>query len=215
MKKLLLIASILTLFIQCENTGQQAPASTSKIISPAEDRSIEPGIRVGQMTANTTQADLINIYGAAHVAKDSLSVGENLYIPSTKLFPNMPDELRIAWQPEAMFQKIARIIIEHPNSRWKTAHGITVGTSLQDIVDFNQTNFNIFGLDQPYPANIVSWEGGELDGKGIGILFGFDKATFEQLPPAEKASISGEEIYTDEAALQKLDLKVKQLFLYF
>ena len=180
-KTSLLFCAILFAIVSCQpdsanksgNSKETASykGSNAKLIA---DRICIPGKKVGAINTTTTEVILIAIYGAENVSRDSLHVGEGFFIPGTKLFTDTPDELRIAWKPDSLFKKIARIIIETPNTRWKTQNGISIGTPISKVVEINEVDFDIFGFDWDYSGSVSNWNAGTLENSGLGMRFAYN-----------------------------------------
>ncbi|MEI7999079.1 MAG: hypothetical protein WCH62_06195 [Candidatus Omnitrophota bacterium] len=101
------------------------------------DYIIEPGVRVGPITALTTEEELVNIFGQSNVITSNLHAGEVVY-KGTILFPDDPKKkLTISWKDSNPNRNPASISIEGDISRWATRDGVTLGTALEDIVRLN------------------------------------------------------------------------------
>jgi len=101
------------------------------------DYIIEPGVRVGPITAHTTEEELVNFFGSANVITSNLHAGEVAY-KGTVLFPDDPQKkLTISWKDANPNRNPASINIEGDASRWVTRDGVSLGTSLEDIVRLN------------------------------------------------------------------------------
>src|ERR1051325_9835822 len=81
--------------------------------SKLNDWLIVPGIRIGPVTARSTEADLKATVGTDQVVRDSVFWFEGEYRPATVLFPK--DSLRrlsIVWRDEETWSKPERIALE-------------------------------------------------------------------------------------------------------
>lgn len=204
-------------FFSCQNTSQE------KNISPqeAEQTSAQnnwlaiPNKSVGKITPDMTEKDIIEAYGSERVKRDSLHVGEGFYIQSTVVFPDTPNELRIAWEEGKNFEKINRIIVKQDKAEWQTPDGLKIGSTLQKVIDLNDTHFNFWGFDWDYAGSVSSWEGGNFDGKGLGVRLNY-QVSFDDLDPkAVQAVVGDQEISSSEPALKDMQVVVSEMFFYF
>jgi len=128
---------------------------------------IEPGVRVGPITSNTTEEDLKKIYGAANVVEYDGQAGEVKW-KGTVVFPNDPTKtIVIDWLKKDPNRNPRSMQLEGNRSKWATREGITVGTSLEDIVRLNGQPVALsndgasWGFDGRYVSDVM---GGNLKG---------------------------------------------------
>ncbi|MGB0838901.1 MAG: hypothetical protein ACPGXL_02115 [Chitinophagales bacterium] len=220
-----LLLATSSLFFACQNTNEpskQKPPTKIKTsdvpsLGKADNFTIVGSKSIGAITATTNEASLIQIYGSQNVKRDSLHVGEGLYTPSTVVFPDSPKELNIAWKEGKVFEEIARIVIRRPESIWATQEGITMGSSLTDVVKANEVDFTLYGFEWDYSGSVASWEGGVLDTKKMGVRFSpTANEAYNNITSEERAQIMGDiEVASNNPVLAKLEVKAIQLFFYF
>ncbi len=127
---------------------------------------IVPGVRIGPVTARSTEAELKAIVGADAVTRDSVFWFEGQYRPATVLFSR--DSLRrlsIVWKDEEAWSNPERIDLDGGHSIWHTADGISLGTTLEELENLNGKAFRITSADHDYAGLAWSWEGGALQTK--------------------------------------------------
>ena len=220
MKQILFSLALCLVLFACQNDAQKEKSENSKNDSP-KNEIIDtqwlaiPNKSVGKITPNMTEADIIEVYGQEQVTRDSLHVGEGFYIQSTVVFPNIPNELRIAWAEGQLFEKIVRIIIKKEKTQWHTPEGLTIGSSLQKVIDLNDTHFNFWGFDWDYAGSVSSWEGGNFDGKGLGVRLGYQIAPNNLDEKAIQMVIGDKEVSSSEPVLKEMQIVVSELFFYF
>lgn len=129
---------------------------------------VAPEFRVGPITARTTRADLNRLFGEASVKDDIVYVGEGETAPGT--FVNQDDPARvlaILWRdsPSPKIPSSVRICDQYRASacRWRTASGITYGTTLKELERLNRRPFRLMGFAWDYEGTVVSWQGGWLE----------------------------------------------------
>ncbi len=220
MKQFLTLLAISLILISCNNSSQEKNSAAKeepngKNASMNNEWLAIPNKSVGKITPNMTEVDIIEAYGKGQVKRDSLHVGEGFYIQSTVVFPNTPNELRIAWEEGKTFEKMTRIIVKKPGSQWHTPEGLTIGSSLQKVIDFNGTHFNFWGFEWDYAGSVSSWEGGNFDGKGLGVRLAYKTERNQLDAQAITAVIGDQEVSSSESILKDMQVIVSELFFYF
>ncbi len=119
------------------------------------DRLVDPTERVGAVMEDTSEADLMRVYGSTAVTR---AEDRDDKTPTTILFAGSPDEVRIEWKNE--YRSPRRIIVN--GERWKTVDGLAVGTPLEEIIRVNDGPFDVTGSNWDRPVRVVSWKGGHL-----------------------------------------------------
>jgi len=132
-------------------------AATARAAAPVDlaDRIVDPSARVGAVREDTTEEELVRVYGSTAVTR-VVDLGDNAQ--TTVLFAGTPDEVRIEWKNE--FRSPRRITVEGGN--WKTAEGLTIGSPMADIEKVNGGPFDVTGSNWDQPVRVVSWKGGNL-----------------------------------------------------
>ena len=132
---------------------------------PVNDWLIVPGVRVGPITSDMSESDLIGIFGRDVVTQQEVYYFEGLYRPGTVVFPmDSSRRLEILWKDEQGRTHPERIDIRGGGrSRWKTDDGITLGTSAAELERVNGKPFRITSSCCDYSGTAWSWEGGVLE----------------------------------------------------
>ncbi|MFK7908862.1 MAG: hypothetical protein AB8B69_27285 [Chitinophagales bacterium] len=213
MKQFLILLAFSLILFACNNSSKENKTTTNEQ-SNNEWLAI-PNKSVGKITPNMTEADIIEAYGKAQVKRDSLHVGEGFYIQSTVVFANTPNELRIAWEEGKTFEKMTRIIVKKPATQWHTPEGLTIGSPLQKVIDLNDTHFNFWGFEWDYAGSVSSWEGGNFDGKGLGVRLAYQTERNQLDAQAMTTVIGDQEVSSSEPILKEMQVTVSELFFYF
>ena len=122
-----------------------------------------PGVRIGPVTARSTEAELKAIFGSDEVTRDSVFWFEGDYRPATVLFSgDSIHRLSIVWKDEEKWSNPERIELEGGHSMWHTAEGISLGTRLEELESLNGRPFRITSADHDYAGLAWSWENGAL-----------------------------------------------------
>lgn len=156
MKKVYFFLLLSFLFFSCQNEQYG-------------DRLIVPGERVGLIDKNKSMDDLIELYGKKNTKKKSIGVGEGEEKPGLVIFPNTSDEIEVVWNkkkdPNPAFIRIGQ-----ENTAWKTASGISIGTTLNQLEEINGRPFTFYGFEWDYAGLVTDWNGGELEGLVIALM---------------------------------------------
>lgn len=163
---------------------------------------------------------LVKKYGGNNLRKTAkIPAAEGQEVDGTLLFPDSDDELQIFWQEGKMFNEIESVISSVRFLRddkisfythWKTRNNMKIGMKLSEVVTINQKDFTISGFDWDYGGNVISWEGGKLQDKGIHVRFTVPENN--KLDAQEMQSISGDtEFKVSLSALKKLNPVVDEI----
>ena len=131
---------------------------------------IVAGKRVGPISAKTTRAELLRVFGEKNVADADLVVSDGAHESGTVVFADQPDaSLGVLWGEEDNPDATVRGVIVCYGSRvpdqcrWHTAEGIRFGTGLKTLERLNGHKFKLNGFDWGYGGLVTSWEGGRLE----------------------------------------------------
>lgn len=134
------------------------PAANDGTIAVDTQWLIEPGTRVGKITAKTTLADLQAAYGKENIKAGQVQGPEGTTLPGAVVFPNDAERtLTIYWKENKSAQTPESISISGKKSLWHTADGITLGTPLKDLERLNGGPFTLSGFDWDYGGTVLSW----------------------------------------------------------
>jgi hypothetical protein len=166
------------------------------------------------LSSASSEADLRQRYGDSVVQSSRIELGEGETSPGTILFPE--DSLRrveILWQDTVQHRRPARAILRGDRSRWQVGHGITLGTSLQDLERLNGKPFTLAGFGWDYSGAVTAWDGGTLDGALAQTTLYLDPgpAQYESAPYSQ---VLGDRDYSSSLpAMQQLSPRVYQIFI--
>lgn len=124
---------------------------------------IVPGVKVGAITARTSEADLRKIYGSRNVEAGEVGLGEGETTPGTIIFPNDPRKrLEIVWKNTKAKKSPEFVQFAAEKSLWTITPGIRIGTSLKTLEQLNGKSFVLMGFGWDYSGTVDSWNGGNL-----------------------------------------------------
>ncbi|HEY6372804.1 MAG TPA: hypothetical protein VIX37_19665 [Candidatus Sulfotelmatobacter sp.] len=119
----------------------------------------------GAINAHTTRQHLHRVYGASNVSEQDADVGDGEIEPETVLFANDPERrIEILWKDPDKKAEPTSVSVRWKKSRWHAEHGITLGTSVNELEYVNRRRFRFAlineGTDQA--EELFSWRGGLL-----------------------------------------------------
>ncbi|MEO0366757.1 MAG: hypothetical protein AAF265_14835 [Pseudomonadota bacterium] len=123
---------------------------------------IEPGVRIGPINGDTSEADLRAIFGESAVRDGHIHLGEGETVPGTVLFADESgSRLEVVWTEQSRtMPKYVRITCkseECAKSKWRTLEGISVGSRLREIEKLNGYPFRLTGFAWDYAGGITSY----------------------------------------------------------
>ena len=164
---------------------------------------INPLTNVGPITRETSEGDLINLFGAENVEAILIPVGEGETVPGTRLFGGTPNAVDIEWKYTS--QSPQRMTIRSGGTNWRTSEGLRIGSSLTDVTQVNGGAFDLTGFEWDYPGRTVDWQGGSL-----ADALQLDFRRTQQIPTEEL--LYGEGPYSSqEPSMQKMGLVIEQI----
>jgi hypothetical protein len=174
----------------------------------------------GSITAQTTEKDLIDVYGSSNVEPIDVQLGEGETEPGTVLFPNDPmKRIEIMWKDKSKKAFPKRVQLTGDKSYWKTIHSISLGTTLKELEKVNKRAFTLAGFGWDYSGTIHSWEGGKLENlldSKAGVWIRLNDRTINKVTDKEASSVLGaSEFHSDNPVMQKIDPTIYQLILEF
>ena len=149
-----------------------------------------------------------------------VDVGEGQTEPGTVLFADDPErKLEITWKDPVNKRNPKSIQIGGKKSVWKTAEGISLGSSLQEIERINGGPFTLAGFGWDYSGTVTSWKNGRLAApfsKNGRILLRLTPERENALSRRELNAVSGDSDHSSrEPAMQKLNPRVYQIIVLF
>jgi hypothetical protein len=181
---------------------------------PALNTLIVPGKRVGAITAKSTFADLVKIYGKQRLSSKKFYGAEGqVELPATLITLGQNRSLTVVWK-DAKKQQLFQVIIDDPT--WKTAEGIGVGTSLSKLRQI-LGEFKITGLGWDYGNQVVNLSPAmRARYTGLSIAVDADRAAAKKFP-ADLRAVSGDGVTpaASDPRWQSLKMHVSRLSVSF
>jgi hypothetical protein len=161
-----------TITVPVVDTAASRGVERRIVADPPEvtDFIIIPKVKVGPITANYNQDSLIATFGLNNVITDEVAEGDGLnsYMITT-VYPNTNKALYVRWAKGLDLKKIQSVRFEADSSVWKTEQGLTIGSTLDQIVAANGKDFKFYGFDIDQNGSTNLWEGGKLS-KNLSVV---------------------------------------------
>jgi hypothetical protein len=128
--------------------------------------------RAGPIDALAGRETLVRIFGDGKLKDTKIVMGEDgVEQPATEILEKGL-EATVLWETPARKKPIS-VLITKPGSRWHTAEGIHVGTSVAELEKINGAPFKFSGLAWDYGGQISS-EGKLSKLEGLSLTLGTD-----------------------------------------
>jgi hypothetical protein len=187
------------------------PAAASSIVKA--NTLIVPGRSVGAITAKTTYADLVKLFGKERLTARKVYGAEGqVEFPGTLVSSRGKKLFIIAWKDARKLRPLDVTIFD---SGWKTTEGIGVGMSLPQLRKI-LGEFRISGLYWDYGNQVVGLSPAtQARYSGLGISVDADPQAAKQFPADLQAVLGDMTLPADDPHWQRLKMKVTNLTVYF
>ena len=187
----------------------------------AADWVIVPGERVGPIDAGTSEAKLVELFGAANVTRMSFELEPGETVPATTLFAN--DSTRraiVLWRDPETRASPETVLIRGERTLWRTDKGITLGTPLATLRRLNGKPLTLTGFGPNLGGTVLDCNGGSLTEFGQdgprGIVGRMLVVRVEPDPalrdtPAYQQAIGEGELSSDSDAMRTLNPRAYEL----
>jgi hypothetical protein len=181
--------------------------------SPAIDRVVIPGQRVGAIRVNNSEEELIGLYGRSNVSQGEVDKPGAGSLPCTIVFPGTDDELRVTWKDASAREGVAAVYIMQQAATWFTPQGLRMGLDLAGLAKVNQAPLDFYGLGWTYAGTVQDWHGGELN--QYSQYFYVMLAPPRRVPREALRPFSGDKVISSNAkGVEALNLKVDRWVVY-
>ncbi len=160
------------------------PSAAVAPSAPGEysDGLVVPGERVGPVTAQTSRADLANLYGEVALSDRPVSLGEGSTEMGTVVNPDTDQQFAVVWADAA--QSRPRLIKDF-GPAWQIPEGLRVGApyaAVQAVLG----DFDLYGFAWDYGGTIV------LEGTALAQ---YDNMLWLRLAPSDNAIAAHLKVY--------------------
>lgn len=131
--------------------------------------------------------------------------------------------IKILWKDPYKKTLPASAQIAGATSRWKSAHNISLGTSLKELELLNGQPFHLAGFGWDYSGTVLSWDQGTL-AQELGEVGGTYGRTILRLDYSSESKMSHDEVSqvlgdgsfsSHHPVMQKINPKVYQMIWVF
>lgn len=186
-------------------------ASTAPATPASGDFLIVPGQSFGPITAESTQASLEQQFGKDQVRAGDIPGAEGITQPGLTIFPDQPEKQVSVFLSESEPRRVTHIQIYGEKSQWKTAEGVTLGTTLEELEKLNGKPFELMGLGWDYGGHVTDWKGGALENLNLRL-----NSTAPHMTEEEMAAISGDKTISSALPeLRKAEPHVSEILVLF
>ena len=175
----------------------------------------------GAINGKTTREELVRAYGKANVIDRDVDIGEGETEHGTVIFPNDPKRsIEILWQDPDKKTRPTSAQVQGEVSLWKAPHGISLGTSLKQLEQFNGRPFQMAGFAWDYSGTVTSWENGslaaDLDGEHGRVIVRLDSRPGTDVSQDEQNQVMGDQDFSSRhPVMQKLNPVAYQIIWIF
>ena len=182
-----------------------------------EDWLIIPNKQVGKIHQNSSEIQLIKIYGKNNATDGQFYIGEGFCEPGTILFSDNDEKrLEILWGDKENKAYPTDIQLFGKKSYWHTKEKISLGTNVKELTKINKSNFKFIGFDWDYGGYISSWKEGHIESEKILENISLRLNIVNDSKEYESLNISGDEQF-DSAVLKPVenDIEVDRIIYQF
>ena len=180
------------------------------------DFTITPGVRVGPVNEKSTERSLLALPGAgAEVAQ--IYMGEGVEEPGVVLYPDDPSRrLEVVWRRSPPVLEVVWICRGGKvPCRWRTAAGVSMGTTLKELERLNGKPFQMAGCCFDYGGSVLSFNGGKLAAYDQALRLFLD-VRVDGLTREERNAVTGDlTVSSSHPVLRKLNPRVAVMRLDF
>ncbi|MGB6301888.1 MAG: hypothetical protein WBF90_37735 [Rivularia sp. (in: cyanobacteria)] len=174
---------------------------------------IIPGKSVGAVTAKTTRADLVEMFGESKLKDDVVLEDEGtISVPVTKIDLGGEKYFTVAWEEDT---RKTLLYVRDFGPAWKTPEGIGVGTSFKELQE-KLGDFKLTGLGWDY-GGFINLETTKLS-KYQGLLslqVAPDQQAITKNFQQHEAVLGDRQLSSNNPNWQPLDMKISQITVHF
>lgn len=187
-------------------------ADSPAAAAPAHDWLIVPDTRIGPVREGTSERALIELLGAGQVVRREAYIGEGFCAPGSLLYPGSAEELEVLWA-DSTYSAPAAARVASVGSRWRSARGVGVGTTLGELEQIKgaTVEFGGFGWDW---GGASSWNEPGAEGSGtiaLELAPNPDSLTVVSADPRYPEVLGERTVGSDHPLVRRLDVRVERV----
>ena len=137
------------------------------VVCAQEPWKVEPGKRVGPITAYSSLSTLQALFGRDKVKDGKLPAAEGETVDGARIKVAEGRELEVIWVPDAVNKRISEVSLLGKN--WKLDNGLCLGLGIEEVEKINGKPFIVNGFDWDY-GGYAFFDDGTL-GTGLTVRF--------------------------------------------
>lgn len=170
------------------------------------------------------EAELKAKFGADRISYDTIWGPEGMYSMGTFIDEGTKDQVEIFWadslhrigpvsaSTEATYNSDAGNYVF--SSTWSSANGVHIGTTTDELEKLNGKPFIFSGFGWDYGGGIRDWQGGALEGKGMGIDL-TESDAIGNIPESDYNQILGDQdVRSDHPVVKKVQPRVARITVF-
>lgn len=219
MKKLLFLSIISLCIVSCNTNVDDKSSHSDSIITDSvlvENNIIAESdsfMYVEDIFQIKSDLELEQKFGKENITIDTIWGAEGMFYMGTKIFARTPKEIIISWDDTLKHNKITSCTVNcgydvetgtlSLSKFWKSKTGISLGTSLKELVELNGKDFTFLGLGWDYGGELISWNKGKLETGKITVTLG--TSSYDNLPKAYEKIIGDQEFSSSNPNAKELN----------
>jgi hypothetical protein len=183
---------------------------------PASETLIVPCQQFGPVKVGGTHDALVQQFGQANVSLDTLYLEGNPEGMQTTIWKGTPREIVVIWvATNPPYTQMGTLSASHPESPYRFANGIGVGTSLAKIAELNGKPFKFFGFGWDYGGTFVGFDEGKLAAElpCFGGYFAPEQEDKFYEQPGHEAATGDRELLSDLPFFRANPVRLKSLWM--
>lgn len=175
------------------------------------DRIIEPGVRVGPITRDTSRADLAAQFGEEALEDGDIPVGEGFTEFGTRANLGPAESFSVIWVDESRDRPAT---VKDFGSDWQTPEGIGIGTTFAEL-EAILGPFQLYGFDWDYGGTIVLENTQLANYYGSLILRVQPSRTAAEQAGDAYLAVTGDRLFdSDNPSFDSLGITVSEMIVY-
>ena len=183
--------------------------------SPAEgvnDWACLPYMRVGPIQPYSTIADLEKFFGADNLERRTVYGAEGAEkFDTTVVFPGTANELIVFWRDNKYGITPSSVSVRKEGAKWKTVHGIRIGTDLATLNEINGRPFSFYGFSWDCGGIVTGkWDGGVMSSmSGVHLVLRATRELPREYYGDRKVRSDSTELLPDGARVRGIDVQLR------
>jgi len=187
----------------------------------AADWVIVPGQRAGPIDGATSEAKLVELFGASNITHEPFDVEPGVALPATVVFAADRERRAVVlWRDAEKRTSPESVVIRGERTVWKTDKGITLGTPLATLRRLNGKPLTLTGFGWDFAGTVIDSNGGTLvelgqdsqQGRvGRTLVVRLDPPPGLRDTPAYEQVLGEREFSSDSEAMRALNPRVYEL----